>query len=90
MNSLKDKLNKLASDVNKKSKEFSFYKTSYETKKLDKYSLLKSTIKIDELVDKINRTLKHDDILEVSVKNTNHKVENNITSPLVDNKKKKM
>lgn len=88
LNSLKDKLNKLASDVNKKSKEFSFYKTSYETKKLDKYSLLKSTIKIDELVDKINKTLKHDDTLEVSVKNTNHKVENNITSPLVDNKKK--
>ena len=88
LNGLKDKLNKLASDVNKKSKEFSFYKTSYETKKLDKYSLLKSTIKIDELVDKINKTLKHDDTLEVSVKNTNHKVENNITSPLVDNKKK--
>lgn len=88
LNSLKDKLNKLVSDVNKKSKEFSFYKTSYETKKLDKYSLLKSTIKIDELVDKINKTLKHDDTLEVSVKNTNHKVENNITSPLVDNKKK--
>ena len=65
LNSLKDKLNKLASDVNKKSKEFSFYKTSYETKKLDKYSLLKSTIKIDELVDKINRTLKHDDILAI-------------------------
>lgn len=88
LNSLKDKLNKLASDVNKKSKEFSFPKASSETKKLDKYSLLKSTIKIDELVDKINKTLKHDDTLEVSVKNTNHKVENNITSPLVDNKKK--
>ena len=88
LNSLKHKLNKLASDVNKKSKELSFSKVPYETKKLDKYSLLKSTIKIDELLDKINKALKHDNTLEVSVKNTNRKVENNITSPLVDNMKK--
>lgn len=88
LNGLKDKLNKLASDVNKKSKEFSFPKASYETKKLDKYSLLKSTVKIDELVDKINKVLKHDDTLETGVKNTNNKVENNITSLLVDNIKK--
>lgn len=88
LNGLKDKLNKLASDVNKKSKEFSFPKASSETKKLDKYSLLKSTIKIDELLDKINKTLKHDDTLEVSVNSANNKAENNITSSLVDNIKK--
>lgn len=88
LNGLKDKLNKLASDVNKKSKEFSFPKASSETKKLDKYSLLKSTIKIDELLDKINKTLKHDDTLEVSVNSANNKVENNIGSPLADITKK--